>query len=185
MTGSETNVDMQVQREVRDILPRSATIIEAFRRSDSQECSISFVLGIARTLAGLHQQQWNAEDTSRTPGASAENVATSKRRIDELNARRVVLVEQIDTWAAGGIHTQAEEASLHTETLGSVVDRLAIAWVRANNVSRTGDRERACLALRQLAELADAYDDLVRDIGAGQRRLPTWKSLKTYGGEAS
>lgn len=185
MTGSETNVDTQAQWEVRDILPRSATIIKAFRTSDSQNCCRSFVLETARALADLHQQQWKAEDTSRTPGTSAEDVAASKRRIDELNARRVSLVEQIDMWAAGEIHSQVEEASLHTETMGSVIDRLAIAWVRANNLTRAGNRERARLGLRQLTELADAYDDLVRDIGAGQRRIPTWRPLKTYGGEES
>lgn len=184
MTGGETNQDAQAERKVRDILPRSASIIEAFRGSTNLDLSRAFVLGIACTLAGLHQQQWDAEDTSRTPGAPAEDVAASKQHIDDLNARRVLLVEQIDTWAVDVIHSRAEEASLHTETLGSVVDRLAIAWVRANSVSKAGNRERARLALRQLMELADAYDDLVRDIGAGHRRLPTWRSLKTYGGEA-
>ncbi len=62
-----------------------------------------------------------------------------------------------------------------------MVDRLAIAWVRADNlINSDGDRDRARLALRQLAELADAYDDLVRDVTAGHRRLPRWRALKSY-----
>jgi hypothetical protein len=64
-----------------------------------------------------------------------------------------------------------------------VVDRLAIAWVRADNLithTFASARDRARLAVRQCTELAEAYDDLVRDVAAGRRRLPVWKPLKTY-----
>ncbi|MBV2366226.1 DUF4254 domain-containing protein [Streptomonospora nanhaiensis] len=184
MTRGETNARSQVALDVRDLLPRSASIIEAFFGTTEQNSNPSLVLATAYALASLHQQQWNAEDASRRPGASVDEIAESKRRIDALNARRVSLVEQIDTWADRNVTSKTEEAPLHTETLGSVVDRLAIAWIRAKNIRESGNRNRARLALRQLMQLADAYDDLVRDIGAGQRRLPVWRSLKTYGGEA-
>lgn len=166
---------------VREILPRSASIIEAFRDTISRDHAGLHVLETANELAAHHQRQWHAEDTSRAPGASAEDIAASKRLIDELNTKRVALVERVDEWVAGQIHRVVPHASLHTETLGSVVDRLAIAWVRANSLINTNDaRDRARLALRQLAELADAYDDLVRDVATGHRRLPTWRALKTY-----
>jgi hypothetical protein len=165
---------------VREILPRSASIIEAFRDITSRDHPGQHVLETANYLAAHHQRQWHAEDASRAPGASAEDVAASKRLIDELNAERVALVDQIDLQVARQIASGAE-ASLHTETLGSVVDRLAIAWVRANNLINTNSaRDRTRLALRQLAELADAYDDLIRDVAAGNRRLPAWRLLKTY-----
>lgn len=165
---------------VRNILPRSASIIEACRQTTSSDQLGQHVLDMANELAVHHQRQWHAEDASRAPGATAEDIAASKRLIDELNAQRVVLVEQIDEWVAAQIHNHAD-ASLHTETLGSVIDRLAIAWVRANSLIKTNDApDRARLALRQLAELADAYDDLIRDVAAGHRRLPVWRPLKTY-----
>jgi hypothetical protein len=165
---------------VREILPRSASIIEAFRDTISRDNLGKHVLDTANYLAAHHQRQWQAEDASRAPNASAEDITTSKRLIDELNAQRVVLVEQIDLHVSSQIRSRAD-ASLHTETLGSVVDRLAIAWVRANNLINTnGARDQARLALRQLAELAEAYDDLVRDVATGNRRLPAWRLLKTY-----
>lgn len=165
---------------VRELLPRSASIIEAFRDTTTRNHPEHHVLDTANALASHHQRQWHAEDASRVSGASADAIAANKRLIDDLNARRVALVEQIDEWAAGQIRSRVD-ASLHTETLGSVIDRLAIAWVRANSLISTGDtRDRARMALRQLAELADAYDDLIRDVAAGQRRLPTWRPLKTY-----
>jgi Protein of unknown function (DUF4254) len=167
---------------VREILPRSASIIEAFRDTTSGDHPSQHVLDTANELAAHHhhQQQWQAEDMSRACGASTEDIAASKRLIDELNARRVALVEQVDGWVASQILSRTD-ASLHTETLGSVIDRLAIAWVRANSLINSGDtRDRARLALRQLAELADAYDDLIRDVASGHRRLPSWLPLKTY-----
>jgi hypothetical protein len=165
---------------VRAIMPRSASIIEAFRDTTSGDDPNHHVLDAANELAAHHRQQWQAEDASRAAGTCAEDVAAAKRLIDELNARRVALVGQIDEWVASQIHSRTD-ASLHTETLGSVIDRLAIAWVRANNLSDSGViRDRARLALRQLAELAGAYDDLIRDVASGQRRLPSWLPLKTY-----
>jgi hypothetical protein len=165
---------------VRDILPRSASIIEAFSGTERDQPKQS-ILETANDLAAHHQRQWHTEDACHIPGASTEDLAAGKRLIDELNARRVALVEQIDEWVAGQLHDVVAHASLHTETLGSVIDRLAIAWVRVNNLMTAHDaRDRARLALRQLAELADAYDDLIRDVAAGQRRLPAWRPLKTY-----
>lgn len=170
---------MMYSAPARAILPRSASIIEAFRDTTSNDHPTRLVIDTARQLAAHHVQQWRAEDVSRDSNASAETIAESKRFIDDLNTRRVALVEQIDEWVAARIHHQAD-ASLHTETLGSVIDRLAIAWVRVNCLTTHDVRDRARLALRQLAELADAYDDLVRDVDAGRRRLPMWRHLKTY-----
>lgn len=168
---------------VRKVLPTAASIIEAFRDTADGEDPGQRVLTTSRELAAHHQRQWFAEDASRAAGASAEDIAVCKRLIDDLNARRVALVEQIDEWVGSQIRSGAD-ASLYTETLGSVVDRLAIAWVRANNLagSSTG-RDEAGVALRQLAELAGAYDDLVGDVAAGHRRLPAWRSLKAYRSE--
>ncbi|WP_418153961.1 DUF4254 domain-containing protein [Actinoalloteichus caeruleus] len=179
MADSGEQVSRHVTR-VRELLPRSASIIEAFREATRSDHPGQLVLSTATELAAQHGQQWQAEDVSRACGVSAEAIAESKRFIDDLNARRVALVERIDEWVSAQLRSRAD-APLHTETLGSVVDRLAIAWVRLNSLINTNNaRDAARLALRQLAELADAYDDLIRDVATGQRRLPAWRPLKTY-----
>ena len=179
--GGEPIAPTRVARPVRELLPRSASIIEGFHDSIDVEDPGRLVLCVARDMAANHQRQWQAENISRTPDASAEDVVGSKRLIDGLNAHRVALVEQIDEWVGAEVGGWVG-ASLHTETFGCVVDRLAIAHVRANNLTDAGgDHDLARVALRQLVELAEAYDDLVRDVETGRRRLPAWRSLKSYG----
>jgi hypothetical protein len=168
-------------RRAHELLPRSAAIMKMFTGSQSESES-SPILDVARQLAANHHQQWNAEDACRPPEASDAHVASAKRVIDGLNARRVALVEELDALVAQEI-CNAPDASLHTETLGSVIDRLAIAWVRSRNVG-VGSTDRTRAALRQMIELAAAYDDLVRDVSAGRRRLPIWLPLKRYGGSS-
>lgn len=168
----------------REILPRSASVIAAFRRPGGLDTTRrDTLMAAAEELAANHRRQWHAEDSSRDPRADAAAVAANKRRIDALNARRVALVEQIDAWVTERLTFRAGE-SLHTETVGTVIDRMAIAWVRATTlINSDAPRDHARIALRQLAELATAYDDLVRDVAAGRRRLPRWRPLKSYRSE--
>jgi hypothetical protein len=169
------------QDRVWKVLPQAAWLIAAFPAGASRGHPGQFVIDIAHELAAQHEQQWRTEDASRAEGVSAEVVASCKRLIDGFNARRVMLVEQIDDRVMREIGGQAD-VSLHTETFGSVVDRMAIAWVRVNSLLGAGAGDQARLALRQLTELAAAYDDLVRDVALGRRRLPSWRSLKSYRG---
>lgn len=158
-------------------LPRSASIIEAFP-SDTEPTDE--LLRLAARLARQHQDQWAAETISRDPAATDEQVAASKRTIDVLNAGRATLIELLDEHVATRISTGEGQVPLHTETVGSVIDRLGIAWVRARSLPHNGSKEQARQALEQLRELATAYDDLVREVTAGTRRVPTWRLLKQY-----
>lgn len=158
-------------------LPGSADVIAAFRHEDLAR---AVLLHLAAELARQHQAQWDAETVSRDTSAASETVADSKRRIDVMNARRSALIEAIDREAAPMIGRAAGNMPLHTETIGSVIDRLGISWVRANKLIDCGDQDRARCAIGQLHELAAAYDDLVRDIRAGRRRVPLWRLLKQY-----
>lgn len=173
---------VQSPEDVRQVLPYSASLIAAFPAVPNGGQPGQFVIDIGHELAAQHQRQWRAEDACRADGASPGTVASCKRLIDVLNAGRVKLVEQIDDWVAREIRSETG-VSLHTETFGSVVDRMAIGWVRVHSLRRAGNAEQARLALRQLTELAAAYNDLVRDVVSGRRRLPFWRSLKSYGDE--
>ena len=77
------------------VLPRAGAVLDAFRGDVRADQSGERVLATARELAAHHLRQWHAEDASRAPDASLAEIAASKRLIDELNGRRVALVERM------------------------------------------------------------------------------------------
>jgi hypothetical protein len=141
----------------------------------------------SQQLCDHHRRQWEAEDRARQASADAEALAAIKRTIDTMNMRRSGLIDDIDTWVADRL-PQNRSAPLHTETLGGIIDRLCIAWVRAqklrlkNGGSHNEEAsQKASLATRQLAELSQAYDTLLHEIAGGLRQVPDWRLLKSYG----
>lgn len=125
------------------------------------------LLWFARDFAVLHERRWVGR------GGSVE---TDPDRILENDRRRGELVMAVDDWVMRAVPQHRLGATLHTETVGAVIDRLAESSVRAHHALSTlhADDERLHAAWHHLAELADAYDDLVRDVLAGRRRLPEW-----------
>ncbi|WP_454199990.1 DUF4254 domain-containing protein [Nocardia sp. Marseille-Q1738] len=114
----------------------------------------------ARGLAELHRMH-------RFTGSS--------RTGDEKGCARCDLVHAIDVWTEQNVPQHRHGVALHTETLGSVIDRIADAQLRAATVlmsCRTAADPRVHAAWHRLAELADGYNDLVAQVTDGVRRLP-------------
>jgi hypothetical protein len=124
------------------------------------------MLWFARDLAVLHER--------RLIGRGGGEPTSDPGVIVEIERRRGELVMAIDDWIVRTVPTHRLGAALHTETIGSVIDRLAEASVRAHHALMTRDANDDMLhgAWHHLAELADGYDDLIRDVLAGRRRLP-------------
>ncbi|MCP2289307.1 DUF4254 domain-containing protein [Nocardia sp. NPDC050713] len=125
------------------------------------------MLWFARDLAVLHERRLVGRGGS---------VSTDPTHILENERRRGELVLAIDDWVTRSVPQHRLGATLHTETVGAVIDRLAESSVRAHHALMTLDAHDELLhcAWHHLAELADAYDDLIRDVLAGRRRLPEW-----------
>jgi hypothetical protein len=160
------------------IIPGSADLLASFEAAHS---SSGLVIDTARRLLRHHMAQWQAEDRSRAAADDDTVLAATKRQIDQMNMTRTQLVDSIDSWIAEHVR-QDSTAALHTETLGSVIDRICIASVRSTQLKQIPTAEsRARLADRQLRELTAAYDQLVKEMLEGTRRVPAWKTLKSYG----
>ncbi len=187
MIGDQRSTAFGMTNSAPVDLPRSAEIVWAFSAGPTDSRTTWHpVLDAAADLAARHDEQWSAEDASRDGGDDDRAVARAKRRIDALNRARMELVDRVDAWAEVAVIGEAAASSLHTETLGLVVDRLAVAWVRSRRVAGLAGpgpdgRDDARRALTLLVQLCDAYDDLVRDLRDGGRRLPVWRTLKRYG----
>ncbi|MFR9752253.1 DUF4254 domain-containing protein [Nocardia sp. 004] len=125
------------------------------------------LLWFSHDLAVLHERRLIGR------GGSVDTAAATVREIER---RRAELVMAIDDWVARYVPQHRLGATLHTETVGAVIDRLAESSVRAHHALMTLNAHDELLhnAWHHLAELADAYDDLVRDVMAGRRRLPEW-----------
>ncbi len=125
------------------------------------------LLWFARDLAVLHERRVG-------PGGPESPIAPAA--VLEIDRRRGELVMAIDDWVARSVPEHRLGATLHTETIGAVIDRLAESSVRAHRALMTldADDDRLHSAWHHLAELADGYDDLVREVLEGRRRLPEW-----------
>jgi hypothetical protein len=93
-------------------------------------------------------------------------------RADDIDCRRAKLVRQINHWVHAQLPPAHGSASVHTETLGAVIDRLAqFTAIAYAALASAADYELGD-AWEALAELSIGYEDLVHELAAGRRRLP-------------
>ncbi len=142
----------------------SASVLEAF---GLRAVSPHAMEAAAHRLAALHARRRAVS----LAGAQAEEmdrtVLASLHMQREIDTCRAELVLDIDAW----LHTAlpARRVSVvHTETVGTVIDRMALLW------SGTSGDEHATERRRRLGELADGLDDLLADLADGRRRQPGW-----------
>ncbi len=114
---------------------------------------------LARQLAELHTGVAQSHDAEY-------------RRAAEASRRETVRV--IDRWIEAHVPQHRHGTAIHTETVGSVIDRLMAAYARAAHLLETATDDLALhAAWFRVAELVNGYDDLVAAITHGERRLPT------------
>ena len=138
---------------------------------------------------------WHIEDEARTPGATDALLANIKRRIDSTNQLRNDLAEELDRSLLDWLAPQrlpAEEAPLHSETPGLIIDRLSILALKIYHTREEAERcdappehcerNRARLAIltEQRADLARCLDLMWRETLNGTRRFKLYRQLKMY-----
>ncbi|MCX4098132.1 DUF4254 domain-containing protein [Nocardia sp. alder85J] len=179
-------------------LPSTTEVLHAFRASRDRYRPEDVVLDAARRLARCHELRLRTQQAAHAPDVSDVRVAGCSQLLDDIDRDRAEQVARIDGWVAEHIAHRAG-ASLHTETLGAVIDRLAAKWVAAQQAlglptdgvepppePRTDIRPRrttighhgvdgeARLHWVRLAELVDGYRDLITDVIERRRRLPVF-----------
>ncbi|HLI04091.1 MAG TPA: DUF4254 domain-containing protein [Terracidiphilus sp.] len=138
---------------------------------------------------------WHIEDEARAPGATDQEIAGVKRRIDRTNQRRNDLAEELDQrlldWLANR-SLPRPEAPLHSESPGLMIDRLSILALKIYHTREEATRhdapedhvERNCRRLEILEEqrtdLAHCLDGLWNETLAGTRRFKMYRQLKMY-----
>ncbi|WP_228819050.1 DUF4254 domain-containing protein [Nocardia transvalensis] len=92
--------------------------------------------------------------------------------VDEIDRERTCLVREVDRWVIAHLPPACGGASVHTETMGAVVDRLAQYTACAYAALASSGDWDLFDAWERLAELAIGYEDLATDLRTGRRRLP-------------
>lgn len=139
---------------------------------------------------------WHEEDKVRSPTASLKVVAEAKRNIDRYNQQRNDWMEKIDDaiteYLVNQNVTPVAGAQQNSESIGSIVDRLAILALRIYHLeeliqSKDASVEQREQAERRLAIAAEQHHDLtaairllVEEIGQGRKRHKTYRQLKLY-----
>jgi hypothetical protein len=87
---------------------------------------------------------------------------------------RAELSRQTDLWVVDHVPPPHPEATLHSESLGTVIDRLAVQQVQAFHLLMNADPSDPIVHAEwyRLAELVDDYTDLTAAVAHRCRRLP-------------
>ena len=149
---------------------------------------------------------WTEEDLARRTAVGAAEIAANKRAIDRHNQARNDAIERVDEWlllalglvdsaSVGGDSPRSKApagARLHSETAGSMIDRLSILALKARAMraqaarADVDDAHRALCAARlarlveQRADLAGCLDALVADARAGRAYFKVYRQFKMY-----
>lgn len=136
---------------------------------------------IAATALHLHAMNfglWHHEDAVRRPGVGDHEVARRKRSIDTLNARRNAAIEDIDVILLDGINPN-HSATLHTETPGTIVDRVSILALRILHTNRSAQPgSRRTVLEEQYDDLFGGLEHFLTRIQDGEIRFKLYRQFK-------
>jgi hypothetical protein len=150
--------------------------------------------GFEEMVLAQHRENfdlWHEEDEARNPGVTDARIAEVKHAIDRLNQKRNDLVETMDGVLATALD-QRENASLHSETPGMMIDRMSIMALKifhtreetvrisATEAHRRKNLSRLAVLMEQRHDLAGCLDELMVDIRDGRRRFKMYRQMKMY-----
>ena len=155
------------------------------------EASADGLMALAMAQHRANFELWHEEDKARVPGVADAEIARVKRAIDRLNQRRNDLMEKMDGWLIERLE-QDEDAPLHSETPGLMIDRLSILALKiyhthdeahresATEAHRQRNVERLALLEEQRNDLAGCLDTLWAEVLKGTRRFKLYRQMKMY-----
>jgi len=135
---------------------------------------------------------WHAEDEARRDDLGAAHVRDAKRVIDRCNQSRNDAIEQFDVWLLGQLPAVREDAPLHSETAGMIVDRLSILALKmfhmrieatrasADDAHRRKNAQKCVVLEEQHNDLKQCLQMLMEGMLAGTRRYKLYRQFKMY-----
>ena len=142
--------------------------------------------------------QWHYEDIIRDPKINPEKGMDIKRKIDKSNQDRTEMVEYIDSYFLNKYSQiiPKDNASLNSESPAWALDRFSILVLKIYHMDEeyrredaSEDHKNSCkkkldILLEQRKDLAEAIDELLNDISAGDKKMKVYKQMKMYNDES-
>ena len=182
-------------------VPGSREIVEfhdrQLLRSDWAEMSLEPAQGVWLHIELNHRCNcalWKEEDQARRRDVPDAEIAANKRAIDAYNQKRNDSIEKIDEHLLGQLTTVERNAGarLHSETAGSMTDRLSILALKVFHMRLQAERRdaspehietsrtRLARLVEQRADLAACFDALLDDCIAGRAWFKVYRQFKMY-----
>ena len=138
--------------------------------------------------------QWHLEDIIRAPDIDPSEGILIKRRIDKSNQERTDIVEKIDDFFLQHFKEvkPKEGARINSETPAWLLDRMSILMLKIYHMREQTHRQdvgedhiarceaKLRVLLEQKADMQRAFDELMEDIGNGDRRFKVYRQMKMY-----
>jgi hypothetical protein len=157
-----------------------------------------FVISDFRSLLYLKNWidtvQWHLEDIIRNPDINPAEALLIKRRIDKSNQDRTDMVEKIDDVFNEEFKNVAPKrgARINSETPAWLLDRMSILMLKIYHMKEQTERKDVAadhiarceaklqILLEQKNDMRNAFDELVEDIQAGNRKFKVYRQMKMY-----
>ncbi|NBW36488.1 MAG: DUF4254 domain-containing protein [Cytophagia bacterium] len=138
--------------------------------------------------------QWHLEDIIRLPDINPTEALGIKRRIDKSNQDRTDRVEQIDDFFLEAFKNVTPKAGtrINSETPAWLLDRMSILMLKIYHMQEQTERKDASaehiakcqlklnILMEQKTDMQLAFDELMEDIGNGNRRFKVYRQMKMY-----
>lgn len=138
--------------------------------------------------------QWHLEDIIRLPEINPTEALAIKRRIDKSNQDRTDRVEQIDDYFLEQFKNVLPKSGtrINSETPAWLLDRMSILMLKIFHMKEQVERTDATaehiakcqsklnILMEQKTDMQLAFDELIEDIGSGNRRFKVYRQMKMY-----
>ena len=182
--------------DVEGLLQRQLSLVEEWHKSERVPENSDSFYQLVYEQHRTNFKLWHEEDNARDPDASDNLIATVKRSIDRLNQKRNDEIEKIDEGLLKKLDQYSvkilEDATLNSETPGSMIDRLSISALKIYHMDEETRREEASkehqencnnklMILReQRQDLGRCLMEFLEDLISGRKTLKVYRQMKMY-----
>jgi len=147
-------------------------------------------------LLRYNYELWHQEDIARDPKATDTEIARVKRNIDKLNQKRNDMIEKVDEKISDILSDKNievnKDATMNSETPGSIIDRLSINMLKIYHMKEQTQRtdvsqehiescrQKLNILEIQKEDLSVCLTELMNDLLKGTKYFKVYRQMKMY-----